>query len=118
MVVLRKVGRISQVRSVYAAAHKDPIVFEAGDVITISGRDAEWPEFIWCTNADGKGGWVPDTAFERHGGIGIASRSYNGLELGVNPGETVTIDEEFGGWSRCTNEQGESGWVPDMHLSK
>jgi hypothetical protein len=30
----------------------------------------------------------------------------------------VTIEEEFGGWSWCTNDQGDSGWVPDTHLSK
>jgi hypothetical protein len=118
MAVFHTVGRISHVKSDYVVAHTDPIAFRAGDVITIGSRDTEWPEFIWCTNAAGKSGWVADTVFERHGRVGIASHDYSAVELGVSAGEVVTIAEEFGGWSWCTNEQGDSGWVPDTHLSK
>jgi hypothetical protein len=118
MAVFRTVERISRVKADYVVTHADPIVLKAGDVITLGPRDTEWPEFIWCTSAEGKSGWVADTVFERHGRIGIASRDYSAVELAVAAGEVVTIVEELGGWSRCTNEQGESGWVPDTHLSK
>jgi len=118
MAVFRTAGRISRVKSSYVTTLTDPIVLKAGDVITLGPRDTEWPEFVWCTSAEGKSGWVADTVFERHGRIGIASRGYNSVELGATAGEVVTIAEEIGGWSWCTNEHGESGWVPDTHLSK
>lgn len=118
MLVSFKVARISRVTSSYVVAHTDPIVVEAGDVIGIGKRDTEWPQFVWCTNAKGTSGWVPDSAFDRHGRVGIASRGYSAVELAVSLDEVVTIDEECGGWSWCTNEHGESGWVPDTHLAK
>lgn len=118
MAIVRKVGRISRAKSAFFVGRADPFVLEAGDVISVGRRDTEWPEFIWCTNAEGASAWVAETVFERHGRVGIASRRYSAVELGINPGEMVTIDEEFGGWSWCTNEHGESGWVPDTHLSK
>lgn len=118
MAVSAKLGRISRVTASYTAAHVDPIAFNPGDVIRLGERDTEWPEFVWCTNAEGKSGWVPEAAFERHGATGIASRTYSASELRVDTGEIVTIGEEIGGWSCCTNERGESGWVPDTHLAK
>lgn len=110
--------RISRVVKAYTVAYADPIAFKAGETLSVGRRDTEWPQFVWCTNAEGTSGWVADSVFERHGTVGIASHDYSAAELTVSLDEIVTIDEEYGGWSWCTNQQGRSGWVPDTHLAK
>lgn len=118
MVILRRVDRLARVTAPYTVAYSDPIVIKAGEVISLGRRDTEWPDFTWCTNAAGTSGWVAEIAFARHGKVGIAARDYSAAELGVQTDELVTVDDEYGGWSWCTNNQGDSGWIPDTHLAK
>ena len=39
------------------------------------------------------------------------------LAMDADEDEMVTIEEEYGGWSWCRNERGESGWIPNLNLS-
>ncbi|HEX6506587.1 MAG TPA: SH3 domain-containing protein [Chloroflexota bacterium] len=112
-----RAGRIAHATAAYEAVYRDSIVLKAGDVIAVGERDTEWPEFVWCTSRDGKTGWVPESAFERHGATGIAARDYTAAELSVQIGDVLTVEEEVGGWCWCVNSRGERGWVPGDHLA-
>jgi hypothetical protein len=115
--VFHKVGHVARVTSTYAVEYEDPIVLKAGDAISIGRRDTQWTDFTWCTGPDGRSGWVAEAVFERHGQDGVVTRDYSAVELQVDEDEMVTIEEEYGGWSWCTNRLGESGWVPNSNLS-
>ena len=96
----------------YASSNSDPIVMRAGDELTIHQRESEWSGWIWCTNAEGKGSWVPEQFLERSGDKGRATVDYDATELTVHAGEKLRVEEEVNGWLWCINEQGQMGWVP------
>ena len=92
--------------------------------MTVGRRDTTWPEYVWCTAADGREGWVPeafldvmvdreDTAAE-DGSVTVrrTRRDYDARELDVASGDVVLAGEEAGGWFWCEAADGRSGWVP------
>jgi hypothetical protein len=60
---------------------------------------------------------VPERYVERRGEGATALRDYDATELTVRAGEMVTATTHEAGWRWCTNARGDSGWVPDEHLS-
>ena len=108
--------QICRVVSDYEAAYPDAWVLVAGEVLTASDRTSEWPGWVWCTQAGGKSGWVPASFLDRKGSACTARRDYDATELTVRAGETLTTHQAEAGWLWCTNEQGQSGWVPAEHL--
>ena len=48
-----------QVISNYDSAYPDPLVFRKGDMLKIGTKTSEWPGWVWCTNENGKSGWIP-----------------------------------------------------------
>ena len=42
----------------YAAQYADPIAFRCGDQVTVHRADTEYIGWYWCTNAQGREGWV------------------------------------------------------------
>jgi uncharacterized protein YgiM (DUF1202 family) len=50
----------------YQAAYPDPIRVRAGEPVTVSDRreQSEGHTWVWCTDARGKSGWVPQTYLE------------------------------------------------------
>jgi hypothetical protein len=76
------------------------------------GREGEHPGWLWCTNREGKSGWVPVAYLERRGETAVARRDYDSEELAVETGDELIVTHEESGWLWCTNRQGASGWVP------
>jgi diadenosine tetraphosphate (Ap4A) HIT family hydrolase len=67
---------------------------------------------VWCTDRQGRGGWIPESFIEHHGDRGILRCDYDATELEAMAGEELTVENEQSGWLWCTNRKGESGWVP------
>jgi hypothetical protein len=109
--------RLCRVISDYQAVYPDPIAMHAGETIEISDKEdlwngrADWV-WLWCTNSQGKSGWVPKTYLEQEGTKGIARFDYTAIELSVHVGEELVAEKEDNGWLWCTNSPGVSGWVP------
>jgi putative acetyltransferase len=102
--------------SAYVAKYADPIRFESGELITLGGRDTEFPEFLWATDANGREGWVHQSKFlvtsEK---TAVTTAPYTAMELSVRAGELVSAEEALGDWSYCSNAEEAKGWLPN-HL--
>ena len=106
-----------RVVSDYTAAYPDPLFLSAGEELTTSEKESEWSGWLWCTNQNGKSGWVPEAYVERKGNMCLALCDYDATELSVRAGEKLIMSKEASGWIWCTNKEGQSGWVPAEHLS-
>jgi SH3-like domain-containing protein len=109
------------VTQAYQRVYESPITLKANESVRITKRDL-WNDderyvWIWCINADGKEGWVPESFIKRDGDEGTAIQEYNAIELSVEEGETVTIREEVNGWYWVTDSDGNAGWVPITHIT-
>jgi hypothetical protein len=100
----------------YDAAYPDPLLLAPGEMVQVGRADEQWPEFVWCVDAGGQGGWVPASFLHSQGGTAVVLRPYTARELSVRAGEAVTLAEWVGGWAWATNAGGESGWVPESCL--
>ncbi|MBN1978974.1 MAG: SH3 domain-containing protein [Anaerolineae bacterium] len=97
----------------YESSYTDPCTFSAGETLTIGKRKSEWDGWVWCTNQEGKSRWVPEAYVKCAGDICVMLRDYEATELSVRVGEELIITgEEESGWVWCTNQAGQSGWVP------
>ncbi|MEP6907174.1 MAG: SH3 domain-containing protein [Pseudoxanthomonas sp.] len=98
------------------AAHRAPdrpsIRVAAGDTVTLGERDSDWPQFVWTTLAQGLGGWIPATLFDRESGEATAQADYDTRELPTEIGEMLMVHHQQEGWCWAENENGESGWIP------
>jgi uncharacterized protein YgiM (DUF1202 family) len=103
----------------YQAAYPDPIRVRAGEPVTVSDRreQSEGHTWVWCTDARGKSGWVPQTYLEPHASGWIIPRDYDAAELSVQTGETVAVITTESGWCWATNAHGHSGWLPASHAT-
>ena len=105
--------------SAYTAKYSNPIRFESGEVIMLGGRDAEFPEFLWATDEQGREGWVHQSKFlltsEKKA---VTTAHYNAAELSVRSGELVSAEEALGDWSCCSNSEGQKGWLPNHLLER
>ena len=108
-----------RVMTAYQAKYENPIRFESGELITLGGRDAEFPEFLWATDENGREGWVHQSKFlgtsEKKA---VTTAPYNAIELTSRTGELVTAEEMLGDWSWCSNAEGVQGWLPNHVLEK
>ncbi len=83
----------------------------------VGDRDGTWPDFLWCTTASGRSGWIPAHVLELDTPAGaVVLASYDTRELTVAAGEIVVAYESLAGWTWCENREGETGWVPDRCL--
>jgi uncharacterized protein YgiM (DUF1202 family) len=102
----------------YQSAYPDPLVVKAGEELTIGEKKSGWSGWIWCTNRNGKSGWVPEKYVTRKGDTGTVLHDYASTELSVSVGETLIMGQEESGWIWCTNQKGQSGWVPADNVEK
>jgi hypothetical protein len=107
---------ICRVISAYQSTHPDPLVIKVGEELIAGKKDSKWSGWLWCTNQNGKSGWVPQKYVELKGDFCVARFDYDGTELSVDIGEELTMSYEESGWIWCTNQQGQYGWVPADHL--
>jgi hypothetical protein len=96
----------------YVTPFSEPLAVSMGERLRIGKRDEEWPEFVWCVNQEGKGGWIPEEHIERSEDIGYARRDYTTQELTVRAGETVALFEQDSRWFWAENAAGKKGWIP------
>jgi hypothetical protein len=109
-------SRYATVAQDYRAQYSDPIAMRSGDEVAIGERDTEYAGWIWCTHADGRSGWVPESYLSLEGSVGRALRDYTARELSAAAGEVVELGEEYSGWVWAINARRESGWLPTDHL--
>jgi hypothetical protein len=100
----------------HAAASTAPLKAKRGEFITCGQSDDEWPGWIWCTNADGKSGWVPEVFIQMRGERGWMVRDYDATELSVREGEELQVEEEVSDWLLCVGEKGQRGWIPKRNV--
>jgi uncharacterized protein YgiM (DUF1202 family) len=110
--------QICRVISEYQSPYSEPLVISAGEELAMDEKESEWGGWIWCTNQDGKSRWVPEKYVERRGDMGIALCDYEATELSVSVGEELRMGKEESGWIWCTNQKGQSGWVPADHVER
>ena len=67
---------------------------------------------MWCVDAAGKSGWLPEQALAIDGDQGRALWDFDAIELTVAAGDRVTGHERLNGWVWCVNARGAAGWVP------
>ena len=101
--------RVTQSR---VSDHTRDIRFAAGDALVVGHRNRVYPEFVWCTDERGNGGWAPEAYLESTGpGTTVALRDYDASHLTVSEGETLVALEQVGAWVLCRNDAGAQGWV-------
>jgi hypothetical protein len=105
-----------RVISEYRSAYPEPFVVRPGEELAISERESEWSGWLWCTNRRGQSRWVPEAYVLRQGKMCIVLRDYDATELTVHVGEELIMGQVVSGWIWCTNQEGQSGWVPAEHL--
>ncbi len=113
--------RRARVIRAYEREFPDPIVVQAGEPLTLSDQFSNWNQnpawrWVWCTDARGKGGYVPLSVIETRDHASSARRDYSAVELTAQVGETLTIEDADSGWYWCANQRGEHGWIPIDHV--
>jgi Variant SH3 domain len=96
----------------YVAQYPDPIRVRAHEIVGIERQDDEYPDWWWCTAADGRSGWVPGDLFRRRGAEGEMLEDYNATELTVRVAEEVRVIRTRPDWLFVRNAAGEHGWIP------
>jgi len=100
----------------HRASFSYSVELKAGDRVEITDkREDGW---IWCIDEIGRGLWVPERYLKREDHAGIALRRYASKELTVSVGEVFAFLEEESGWTLCSRENGETGWIPSSKVRK
>jgi hypothetical protein len=101
----------------YRSRYRNPIRFQAGQLVELGVCDEEWPAFAWVTVHSEHAGWAP-VAWLRPLGDGRAEalRDYDARELDAESGEAVTLHLEHGGWWWSERTDGAQGWLPAADL--
>jgi SH3-like domain-containing protein len=105
----------------YVARYPDPIDAAANAVVDVVEEDAEQPGWWWCVARDGRAGWVPAILLDATPVAGARRRlreAYSARELSVTRGDALAILDEYAGWIRVRNRDGECGWVPVSHVRR
>jgi SH3-like domain-containing protein len=98
-------------RSVTQYSH--PIAFRAGDCVQVGRADPEYPEWHWCTAADGREGWVHYRFLSQRTGAAVALADYSARELNVDPGARGHVQLACGAWLYVMIDDGRIGWIPE-----
>lgn len=96
----------------HTQSYADPLVVSKGDTVALDERDGEWPGWVWCWDAAGKGGWLPEEIVEQNGESGRVRELFDTTELTVQIGEFVSGGRIVAGWQWCRRQDGRDGWVP------
>lgn len=101
-----------QVVEAYESAYPNPIRVSEREELTVEERETDWDGWLWCVDAEGREGWIPEAYVERRGDRWVSLESYVARELTVEPGERLTAHDAVAGWEWCEKPTGEAGWVP------
>ncbi len=105
-----------RVCSAYRAMYVDPITLVRGESLIAGHEDSEFPGWYWCTNGNGKSGWVHQRFLESVGGPTRATTDYTAVELSVAAGDEGTVLERLDGWVYLQLADGRVGWVPEASV--
>jgi len=94
----------------------DPLILKTGDLLMAERKKTDWPGWIWCTDKNGKGGWIPECYLKIEGNTGRMLRDYDATELTARPGDKLNVLDEESGWLWCLTEQGRKGWIPKENV--
>jgi len=89
---------------------------KAGEDVTLS--DDKKNGWIWATDKKDAGAWIPEKYLEIYKNTGTLLIDYDTAELNVTSGERLTLIKEESGWMWCSNQKGETGWVPSFKVEK
>ena len=107
----------ARLMSRYRSQYRDPLHFEAGQLLRTGVRDEAWPAFVWVSTDNGRAGWAPMAWLQPlDDGRAIAQRPYCARELDADRGEAVTLHYETGGWWWSERADGTQGWLPGHEL--
>lgn len=101
----------------YRCAYPDPLRLRTGERVTLLDRQGEWPGWVFCVDASGKEGWVPESYLYREGDQGILRCDYDATELTVAVGDRLAVERDEAGWLWCADAGEHRGWVPASHTS-
>ncbi|CAM3845999.1 SH3 domain-containing protein [Xenorhabdus thuongxuanensis] len=102
----------------YVSAYPNPIKLQAGDIVSISHSDIEYPYWIWTTNSLNISGWVPQQILDLiYPDKAICKENYTAYELTVKAGEYLYLDRVLNGWYWAHKESGEAGWLPLEYIN-
>lgn len=114
-------ARYFRVVEPYQSPYPIPIIFHAGEKVTIRREfkeDPEWKDWVWCEGQRGNKSWAPKQYLEMEAGRGVFLTEYNALELNVNPGEVLQVHEIVNGFAMAEKSDGRLGWVPLKNLDE
>ncbi|WP_319927360.1 SH3 domain-containing protein [Xenorhabdus littoralis] len=101
----------------YISAYPNPIKLQAGDIVSISHSDIEYPCWVWTTNILNVSGWVPQQILQfTDPDKAICNENYTAHELTVKVGENLYLENSLNGWYWAHKESGEAGWIPQEYI--
>jgi Variant SH3 domain len=96
-----------------------PIRFGVGEVLRWESRPTEWEGWLWCTDAKGMNGWVPERYVEKIDSDRCRTlRDYDATELTVRVGDELDVHFAESGWAWCETADGRKGWVPESNVTR
>lgn len=102
----------------YTVVDRSPVCLKAGETVDLGMEDKGWAGWVWATNGEGRGTYVPVTSLERLGkDQATVMEEFQAVDLSLKKGEEVMALREVCGWFWCRNASGAEGWVPDYVLS-
>ena len=107
-----------QVIEDYQAPYPDPIQVKKSETVML-GLQKETPitGWVWCTNVEGKSGWVPESYIDiENGETGKMRCDYDAIELAIQKDELLTVYKEESDFYWARNEDGQEGWIPVDHV--
>lgn len=105
----------------YKSPYPSPIIFHAGEEVTVSKEfqdDPEWKDWVWCEGQFGNKAWAPKQFLEIEAKRGVFLTEYNALELSVRNGEVLKVHEIVNGFTMAERSDGKIGWVPLKNLTQ
>lgn len=105
-------GMQVQAKESYEIEFKDPIKITQGEILKLLKYSEEDPGWVYCSNEEGKEGWVPESSITTLNEKHIAKHDYFAQELQVKKGESLLIENIEYTWAWVKNDRGEHGWVP------
>ena len=103
-------------RKAWKRSYETPLAVTAGQMVTVGRRDSDWPDFLWCQDAEDREGWLPEAILAIEGASARAVEDYDAIELSVSTGDVVEGQRVLAGWIWCRDTAGDEGWLPELLL--
>lgn len=102
----------------YTVVDRSPVCLKEGEIVELGMEDKVWEGWVWASNTEDRGTYVPVSSLERLGdGRARVTAEFQAVDLSLKKGEEVIALRETCGWFWCRNAEGTEGWVPDYVLA-